>query len=280
MDRLAEAAVPYHEWFTPSDGRLVLFTTRPAEAFSSVETARYLEMHHYSTEDALTLLERDALRRAGQPDVTAVVAPARMDLLLAAVLRERRDLPGQTRRSALLFNDVCALRHELEAAGLPTVNCSPVTQILDVFGFAAEHGFPVRVRPRGARHGATVELGSTGEVEAYVAGGLTARKEHLPDLAVESVPQGRRMDLAGTTGGGIPVTTGGGIPVTPQGGPVADEEVAGLVAAALDVLSVPAGHHWQAKLIRTPEGVLIDELTVGLTAGDPVPAPRIREAQP
>lgn len=34
VDRLAEAGIPYHEWFTPSDGQLVLFTVRPAEAFS------------------------------------------------------------------------------------------------------------------------------------------------------------------------------------------------------------------------------------------------------
>ncbi|MHC0429356.1 ATP-grasp domain-containing protein [Streptomyces sp. O3] len=103
---------------------------------------------------------RDALRllaeRHGRP--ARIVALKEDDLLVAAALRAEWDCPGDRPEDLLRFRDKKVMTALIADAGLPVPASAEAPDAAAVEEFAAEHGWPVVVKPRIGSSSAGVAL--------------------------------------------------------------------------------------------------------------------------
>lgn len=71
-------------------------------------------------------------------------------ILPAAHVRERCTIPGISSRTAYLCRDKVAMKEVLREAGVPTAASDGVSGLQQARSFAAEHGYPVILKPRDA----------------------------------------------------------------------------------------------------------------------------------
>jgi hypothetical protein len=84
--------------------------------------------------------------RHGEP--ARIIALKEDDLLIAAQLRAERDVPGPAVADLLPFRDKLVMARTAAGAGIPQPAFAPVSDRRSVAAFAAEHGWPVVVKPR------------------------------------------------------------------------------------------------------------------------------------
>lgn len=77
-----------------------------------------------------------------------VIALNEGDLDTAALIRERLGCRGQTPDELIPFRDKLVMSRTVAAAGIPTPACADAPDEAAVREFAAEHGWPVVVKPR------------------------------------------------------------------------------------------------------------------------------------
>lgn len=92
-----------------------------------------------------TTLARIAYTLPGIDRVVAIEEPC---ITAAAFLREILGLPGQRLEQATACTDKALMKRRLQSAGIPVARWTVAHSFADVSAMAAEHGWPVVVKPR------------------------------------------------------------------------------------------------------------------------------------
>ncbi|MFH9584467.1 acetyl-CoA carboxylase biotin carboxylase subunit family protein [Streptomyces luteogriseus] len=168
------ADTPYDTWAAEAGVRPHLLVSR----------ARYPQYRHVPGTRAFDdyasggQVERVALELGERVSPLAVVARAEGDLLRAARLREVLGVPGQDWPSALAFRDKVVMKTQLRRQGLEVPEFTAVRTPVDLLAFAAEHGYPVVVKPAyGSGSTGTQVLRGPDDLDALLAAGLPEHPE-------------------------------------------------------------------------------------------------------
>ncbi|MFG2653446.1 acetyl-CoA carboxylase biotin carboxylase subunit family protein [Streptomyces sp. NPDC048436] len=110
---------------------------------------------HYETND---LVDYDAASIIESSDCRGIIALSEVDMLRAAQLRTRYDLPGLKYDTARLFRDKALMKETLREAGFRVPDFRTVDNGLDLMAAAQTYGYPFVLKPRmgGGSIGATV----------------------------------------------------------------------------------------------------------------------------
>ncbi|MDT5038441.1 MAG: hypothetical protein QOE03_3626 [Micromonosporaceae bacterium] len=96
--------------------------------------------------DAVRVAVHGLVGRFGPP--AAILALKEDDLLVGARLRQEWDCPGQRPHELEVFRDKGAMCAAIAKAGLPVAAFAPAPHDGAVLDFAAEHGWPLIIKPR------------------------------------------------------------------------------------------------------------------------------------
>lgn len=107
----------------------------------------YQQIASVTDEAALEWAVRDAQSRCWVDRLEAVVEA---HVMPAAHVRERCGIPGTSTRTAYLCRDKLAMKEALRQAGVPTAASAGLSTLADAMAFAAEHGYPLIIKPRDA----------------------------------------------------------------------------------------------------------------------------------
>ena len=110
-----------------------------------VDPARVTAYPNYETND---LVEYDAARIIESSDCRGIITLSEVDMLRAAGLRTRYDLPGLKLETARRFRDKVLMKTRLREAGFRVPRFLPVESGLDAMAAAEEFGYPFVVKPR------------------------------------------------------------------------------------------------------------------------------------
>lgn len=118
-----------------------------------------------ATDDLPAVRDRIKLLAARHGAPAAIIALKEDDLLVAAQLREEWGCPGPTREDLIRVRDKLVMLTAVRAAGLAVPAFAPAPSMDAVVGFAAEHGWPVVVKPRIGSSSAGVVLVTSAATE-------------------------------------------------------------------------------------------------------------------
>ncbi|URN18230.1 MULTISPECIES: ATP-grasp domain-containing protein [Streptomyces] len=185
----------YAEWLADFGGDVVLLASQ--EKLDAVKEELRPTADGFLHAEAITgydlsgRLESRALELAEKYDVQHVFASNEYDLERAALLREILRIPGQGSDSAQAFRDKVLMKEAALAGGVPVAPYRTVECAADVHAFAADHGFPLVVKPRNAAGSVgTTVVRTPEELDELVALRMTA-DQGRPNLLVEAfVPGG------------------------------------------------------------------------------------------
>jgi biotin carboxylase len=146
------AAFPYDRWLADYDGDVLLIASREhlswvGEELPTGETG-YTHLEAVDGYELAGVVEARVLELATQYDVTDVISVQEHDLERVAQLREILGIDGWPSADALKWRNKLAMKAAVARAGVPVAAQAPVECATDLFAFAAEHGFPVVVKPR------------------------------------------------------------------------------------------------------------------------------------
>ncbi|HET9140735.1 hypothetical protein [Actinophytocola sp.] len=240
LDRLPGGPQRYQDWLDDSGADLVLLTAQEATGVDARGYASVRPLPDYATSFEV---ERAVLALAKRTRITHLVAVAAADLVRAGALRDHLGLPGQCRRDALPFADPLATREVLRRAGVPTVPGGPVSRVSDLYWYAHQWGYPVRIRQRNEPGWPTVaELTNEADVRYYTRGGVAERIELTPSLLAEPLlPDAERVGV--------------------RAGVAADPEQSAVAAAAIGALPALPGHPYLVALVRRDGGWVVDSVS-------------------
>lgn len=150
--RGALAAFPYDRWLADYDGDVLLIASKEhlgwaGSALPTGETG-YRHMEAVDGYELTGVVESRLLDLAARFDVTDVVTVEEHDLERAAQLREILGLDGWPSASAVTWRNKLAMKETARRAGIEVAEQRAVECATDLVAFAAEHGFPVVVKPR------------------------------------------------------------------------------------------------------------------------------------
>ncbi len=127
----------------------------------------YQQISSVTDEGALEAAVREAQQ---QMWIDRLEATVEAHILPAAHVRERTGIPGTTSRTAYLCRDKVAMKEVLRRAGVPTAASAGIASLAEARAFAAEHGYPVIIKPRAAAGAAgTFRANSPQELDAVAA---------------------------------------------------------------------------------------------------------------
>ncbi len=183
---------PLHDWLDECAQRIVLVTTPQAVAGAEATLAEHFPRHLLVADYHGWAAERAAESAAREFGVGLVASTSEHDVLRAARLRERLDLPGQGVESATAYRDKVVMKRLVAAAGLPTPAFAPVDDPLGLLDFVDAEGFPVVVKPRfGAGAEGVAVLAGPADVDAFLRRQPAADPPYLPgQWMVESFVRG------------------------------------------------------------------------------------------
>jgi hypothetical protein len=263
---------PYDRWLADYDSDVILLCSR--EGLDLVGEA-LPETHGYRHVEAVTgyetagRLEARVRELAAQHRIEHLVNCQEQDLERAAQLREVLGLPGQRYDSVVPFRNKVAMKDTLRAAGIPVADHRAVECATDAVAFAAEHGFPVVVKPRDSAGSIGVRIARSHEellaavdigagrsnlmVEAFVPGSMC----HVDGLVVDGRPvfawPSRYLfveaDFATDRAGRLDVTLDGDDPLT--------ERLLAFARRVLAALPSPRTFAFHAEVFLRPDGELV-----------------------
>ncbi|MEU1228938.1 NikS protein [Streptomyces sp. NPDC005828] len=141
----------YARWLADHGEKIVLLGS--AEQLALFEErlpteAPYLHAEVLTDYDTGAHVEQRAAELIEEFGVTDIVACQEYDILRAATLRERFDLPGQRPDSARVYRDKWEMKQVATAAGIPVADHVLLRSAEDLDAFADGRGLPVVVKPR------------------------------------------------------------------------------------------------------------------------------------
>jgi len=136
--------LPWTDWLRDLDEPVVVFALdrRPED-----ETF-FAHVEHFDSFDGHGLTEIRAVELAERFPFSRIFAHSEHDILRAAQLREWFGLAGQSCDSARAYRDKVYMKDKARLGGVATPPYRELTTPLDLYRFAADHGYPCVVKPR------------------------------------------------------------------------------------------------------------------------------------
>ncbi|SDX82928.1 Biotin carboxylase [Amycolatopsis xylanica] len=190
------------EWLEATGGDTILLT-----GFDQDHSPEWLDENYgksfqkiiaFRSYAANDLVLKTADELFAEHTIEAVVPMAEIDVLRAALLRERHNLPGLLPQDAVYLRDKILMKEKASAAGVPVAKWKRVTNALEVVDFAAEAGYPIVLKPidgRGSAH--TFVIDSPAELDEHLENGVLSATDRLPDLIVEEFIHGKQYRIDG-----------------------------------------------------------------------------------
>ncbi|MEV8099466.1 ATP-grasp domain-containing protein [Kitasatospora sp. NPDC085879] len=163
---------PYLHWL--GDGNEAVLITAAsavsrAPGAAEAELKGYLEVFVLKDFHENPSVETTAIELHRRHGFDAVIATNEFDLLRAARLRVALGIPGQQPAQAEAYRDKLRMKDLLSAAGVPVAPYAAVPHATALHAFAADHGYPVVVKPRRGAGSMGVEvLRDPAELNAYI----------------------------------------------------------------------------------------------------------------
>ncbi|MEV7674459.1 ATP-grasp domain-containing protein [Streptomyces sp. NPDC088752] len=257
-------------------GADITMVDRPAGYDPSlVPVAKRTVLSEYDDPSLIPLLR--ALHR--ETPFSAVLSLTEQGLLPAARIAEELGVPGLPTEVVARTRDKFAMRTRLRDEGFSTAACSVVRSAADVRDFAAEHGYPVIVKPRHGKGSEHVACFRRAEdvVEPPVIDDDFIAEPFFPgdEVSVEAFSSAGEHHVIAITGKitqdddpANPFVEIGHVVPAPVG-PETAAAVAAYVSAFLDVMGITDGcTHTELRL--TPSGPEVVE-THTRVGGDSIP---------
>lgn len=150
--RASLGAFPYDRWLSDYDGDVLLIASREhlgwvGEGLPTGETG-YRHMEAVDGYELTDVVESRVLELAERFHVTNVLTVQEHDMERAAQLREMLGVDGWSSSAAVAWRNKVVMKQAAERAGIEVAAHQAVECATDLLSFAAEHGFPVVVKPR------------------------------------------------------------------------------------------------------------------------------------
>jgi biotin carboxylase len=200
--RAALEAFPYDRYLHDYDGDVLLIASKEHLGWvgSGLPTGEH-GYRHMETVDGYELcgvVESRALELAREFDVTDVLSVQEHDLERAAQLREILGLQGHPLAGAEVWRNKLLMKQAVERAGIEVAAHAPVECATDLVAFAAEHGFPVVVKPRdGAGSLGVRVLRDQDELTGFLGEDLEMYGPYQSNLMVEAFVDGPMCHVDG-----------------------------------------------------------------------------------
>lgn len=201
LSKKALADRPLHRWLGGLASKAVLVTTPEGVAGASEAAGReFLDVQIVESYQSW-MTEHVAEKAARRHRVGLVASSSEDDVLRAARIRGRLDLPGQGTPSATAYRDKVVMKDAVSAAGLATPGYRAVDRPVDLLDFLAKRGFPAVVKPR--REAASVglrRLDTLADAEEFLrSGSLSAAPARPGYWMVETFARGDFFHIDGVT---------------------------------------------------------------------------------
>ncbi|MEU0334064.1 hypothetical protein [Streptomyces sp. NPDC006193] len=279
INRFPLGPFPYDRWLADHDGGVVMIAARDRIAAGGERPPagpggyRHLELlDSFDTDEEL--VRRVAFDLAAEHGVRHVIAHHEADQYLAAELREKFGLPGQTPAQVRPFRDKVLMKERVSRAGVEVAPHTVPADAAAVRAFAAAHGLPLVFK---ARDG----FGSIGLVIVRTAQELERQLERAfppdapprDDLLLEAYVPGRMCHVDGVVAGGRPVMAwpsqyqydlssfqadaGARVDLTLSPDDPLTPRLLALVEQVLAALDGPPDHAFHAEVFHTPDDRLV-----------------------
>ncbi|MFF4960956.1 acetyl-CoA carboxylase biotin carboxylase subunit family protein [Streptomyces sp. NPDC001222] len=152
---------------------------------------------NYAVND-LVLKSADALVSGGS--FTRIVAMTEVDVMRAAILRERHGIPGLLPKDAIYMRDKILMKERAAESGILVPRDRKVSNALEVMDFIDEVGYPVVLKPScGAGSMHTFVIGSEQELDRVLEGGCFSGSpvDMMPELLLEEFIHGEQYHING-----------------------------------------------------------------------------------
>lgn len=180
------------DWIPNSKENIVVFTAKSALPDSG---ASDLASHfrHFEVIDAYD--GPDAESRIAELcrlyPVRRIVTTAEVDVIRAAIIREKLSISGQSVASATSYRDKFVMKSLVRKAGIPTAAMMVVDQAASLYDFADMHGYPIVIkRIRGAGSVGMRVIKVESDLHSFVASRELSRKprELLAEAWIAGAP--------------------------------------------------------------------------------------------
>ncbi len=115
-----------------------------------------------------------------------VVCLSEVDVMRSARIRDKLGLKGQSPSSAVLFRNKVKMKTLANSHGISTAKFKEITNVLDLYEFIDEVGYPIVIKPLEGRGSWNTHILKTEESlkEFLIAGGIS-KTHRLPNLLAE-----------------------------------------------------------------------------------------------
>jgi biotin carboxylase len=134
--------IDFATWLQDSGEDLYVITSTMLPNQDRYRMVRFVDDH-----DVGGLTELTGIQIGNAVPFTHVLPHSEYDLIRAARLRQRFQIPGQTVESARAYRDKVVMKEHMQRAGIRVANFRRVESPCDVVEFVEEHGFPVVAKP-------------------------------------------------------------------------------------------------------------------------------------
>jgi len=155
VHRIPYQVTPLDEWIAEVADRVTLVTAEETASQYDGLFPRVIGVPRYAESPQV---EQELNRICAQRPISTLVHVTEDDVLRAARVRDRFDLPGPRAADVLPWRDKYWMKQRVSAAGVATAEFTVPADAADAQAFAERIGYPVVVKPRlgYASHGVTV----------------------------------------------------------------------------------------------------------------------------
>jgi biotin carboxylase len=155
VHRIPYQVTPLDDWIAEVADRVTLVTAEETRSQYEGLFPRVIGVPRYTEGPQV---EQELNRICAQRPISTLVHVTEDDVLRAARVRDRFDLPGPRTADVLPWRDKYSMKRRVSAAGVATAEFAVPADAADAQAFAERNGYPVVVKPRlgFASHGVTV----------------------------------------------------------------------------------------------------------------------------
>lgn len=189
-------------WLEAFTGPVSLFTSAGTKSYrswlSTWQPKPFKQVEFFSDYATNDLIELQAIKLHQQQPITKIIPMAEADILRAAHLRERLNIPGQTVANATLFRDKVKMKQQAQKAGIAMPRFTVISNTLDLLDFIAEVHYPVVIKPilgRGSLN--TFLIKDPHDLANKLAQGFISNTGRYTDLLAEEYIDGQIYHIDG-----------------------------------------------------------------------------------